>query len=388
MLTAIYNMTFLVAANLLVYDAIILFIKGKNNRPRQMLGITILSWGLMYLLFYIANRYHLVDYSILNGYSLISSHIFIWILFLFPLEVLLPGWLNYKKAVLMLTPFLVITSTYYLGMKLAGESVETLMSFQDLYAHIGRFNVWFRFIMLTGNFFFIYVLLHLLNMHESKYLKWQNENFSDLDSVDISWMIFYKHMMWCVCLCYVFVAITGSTWSIIVHLIVVFIGFSILFYKALFYENSFPEDFDESISAENQELPVSEQEVAINENIDTAVTLNSFEDKLADYVKTLKEWMDTEKPYLYKDFKLADVTRILPLNRSYLSRVFNEGFHQNFSEVVRNYRIEYAKHVLLKYPEMPLYKVAEICGFTSDSTFIKAFQKVTQLTPRQFKTEL
>lgn len=85
--------------------------------------------------------------------------------------------------------------------------------------------------------------------------------------------------------------------------------------------------------------------------------------------------------------KLSDVSRVLPLNRSYLSRVFNEGFGKNFNEVVRFYRVEYSREVLSKEPSFPLQKVAELCGFGSDSTFIRAFKQVTGMTPSQFKAK-
>ena len=68
-------------------------------------------------------------------------------------------------------------------------------------------------------------------------------------------------------------------------------------------------------------------------------TKNAFLNKLPAYHDEIANWMIKEKPYLNPSFKLMDVSNILPLNRTYLSRVFNDGFGESFSNVVRNYRI-------------------------------------------------
>ena len=287
----------------------------------------------------------------------------------------------------MLTPITIITIVYAIGLKLTGQEIEDFMTYQEIMESITQFNVWYRFIIFCCNLSFIYILFKFLYKDELQYIKWENENFSDLDSVDISWMQYYKHMMTAIILCYIAVAFCGSVWTIIIHTIVVTISFSILFYKGLFYENSYPEDF--STGSENPKVnALRTEELILNLKRENILNENSFEAKLPNYVEKLKNWMEQEKPYLYKDFKLGDTTRILPLNRSYLSRVFNEGFNQNFSEVVRMYRIEYAKEILTNHPELQIYKVAELCGFASDSTFTKAFQKVTGITPKQFKIQL
>ena len=376
-----------IASTLFIYDSILLFIRGKNNRARQMLGFTTLIWGIMYLIIFIVSLTGHISFPIFSGKGLISSHLFICIMFLFPLEVLLPGWMNMKRACIMLTPITIISIIYFIGLTITDQHIEEFISFQELKESISKFNVWYRFVIFICNFIFIYILMNLLNRNEIKYLKWQNENFSDKEDVDISWMNYYKNMITIIFLCYLFVVIWGSVWSIILHTFIVIICFSILFYKGLFYENSYPADFSNSSEGITKDTLTNET-VITDVKVENMINEHSFEAKLPTYVETLRQWMETEKPYLYKDFKLTDSTRVLPLNRSYLSRVFNEGFNQNFSEVVRSYRISYAKETLSKYPDLPLYKVAKLCGFASDSTFIRAFQKVTGITPTQYKSQL
>ena len=98
--------------------------------------------------------------------------------------------------------------------------------------------------------------------------------------------------------------------------------------------------------------------------------------------------MIKEKPYLNPSFKLMDVSNILPLNRTYLSRVFNDGFGESFSNVVRNYRIREAEWMLTNRRDIPVGQVGELCGFTSPSAFHRAFvQSHDGLTPNRYRKQ-
>lgn len=98
--------------------------------------------------------------------------------------------------------------------------------------------------------------------------------------------------------------------------------------------------------------------------------------------------MEKEKPYLNPGFKLMDVSDLLPLNRTYLSRVFNEGFGNSFSDVVREYRIREAEWMLANRKDIPVGQVGELCGFSSASAFHRTFtQSHDGLTPNRYRKQ-
>lgn len=132
----------------------------------------------------------------------------------------------------------------------------------------------------------------------------------------------------------------------VVHNIIIQLFFGFIFYKGFFHENPYPENFfrhtmNEEEARKNEEveeLPppltvdnVEQQEKSMNETV--------FLVKLPEYKTKVQQWMEETKPYLRKDFKLMDVAGVLPLNRTYLSQIFNEGWGESFSDVVRSYRI-------------------------------------------------
>ena len=107
--------------------------------------------------------------------------------------------------------------------------------------------------------------------------------------------------------------------------------------------------------------------------------------RLPEYTARLEEWMENEKPYLRKDFKLTDAMEILPLNRSYLSRLFNEGYGESFYHFVMRYRLAESRQLLISRPELSITAVASMAGFSSASVFCRAFTQEMKCSPLQWR---
>lgn len=101
----------------------------------------------------------------------------------------------------------------------------------------------------------------------------------------------------------------------------------------------------------------------------------------------LERWMQEQKPYRQKDFKLLDVMQVLPLNRSYISHLFNEGYGETFFNFVMRYRIEESVRLLENHPEMNIRRISDLCGFSSPSVFGRAFLKNKGVTPKQYRLD-
>ena len=95
--------------------------------------------------------------------------------------------------------------------------------------------------------------------------------------------------------------------------------------------------------------------------------------------------MTAEKPYLNKDFRLADMMQVLPLNRTYLSRFLKTEYGCNFYQLVTKYRIDEAQTIIRDTPEIKMCQVAELSGFTSAIVFNRAFKREIGLTPTEWQ---
>lgn len=93
---------------------------------------------------------------------------------------------------------------------------------------------------------------------------------------------------------------------------------------------------------------------------------------------------ENKKVYLNPDLTLQEVARELGTNRTYLSRLINSHFDQNFSAFVNTYRAKEANDLIRKSGKMTHSELAHRAGFgsvssmkrvikyhdTSDSTFL------------------
>ena len=220
-----------------------------------------------------------------------------------------------------------------------------------------------------------------------RYKKWSEDNYSSTDRMNISWLPFCALGFLCITVAYCFIVIYASLIWYIIHSIVIIIFFTYLFYKGLFHENPYPEGFfrntlDEEIAEKTNDYPSLHN---IEETPQTAKEDTVFSEKLPYYKEVVEKWMETSQPYLRVDFKLLDVAEVLPLNRTYLSRVFNESFGSSFSAVVQQYRLEEGRRLLLEHPDISVTQISHLAGFSSSSTFHHAFSKKMGMSPHAYR---
>ena len=102
------------------------------------------------------------------------------------------------------------------------------------------------------------------------------------------------------------------------------------------------------------------------------------------YRQTLEEWMENEKPYLNPDFKLLDLRKVLPLNRTYLSQFIHNEYDCSFYQFVNRYRIEEYQRLKTEHPEMKIGELSARCGFSSPTVFTRTFTQITGTTPSEW----
>ena len=94
--------------------------------------------------------------------------------------------------------------------------------------------------------------------------------------------------------------------------------------------------------------------------------------------------MEREKPYRNPDFKLVDLQKVLPMNRTYLSQFIHAEYDCSFYVFVNRYRVEEAKRVMSEHPGMKMAEVSSNCGFSSPSVFSRTFMTITGQSPKEW----
>lgn len=101
----------------------------------------------------------------------------------------------------------------------------------------------------------------------------------------------------------------------------------------------------------------------------------------------VKEFIEKQKPFLDADLTLYGLAEQLELKPNHLSQIINSGSGSNFYDFINGYRVEEAKTKITSEEsrQYTLLGVGMSCGFSSKSTFNRAFKKRTGLTPSEFK---
>lgn len=104
-------------------------------------------------------------------------------------------------------------------------------------------------------------------------------------------------------------------------------------------------------------------------------------------MRQISQLMEQEQLYLDSDLKLADLATRLHTNRNAVSACINNQRGYSFSQFISNYRVEHAKQLLRQHPDMKMTEVWMQSGFTTESSFFRAFKAATGLTPTEWKAE-
>ena len=129
---------------------------------------------------------------------------------------------------------------------------------------------------------------------------------------------------------------------------------------------------------------------------------DSFYENYTDLVKNTSKdaLMDTLKNYdengiiniiikyieenYQKNINLKDISDLVYLNSSYVSKLFKKNTGINLSDYMTLYRIKIAKEILCD-PQYKIYEVAYKVGFNGPKYFNKVFKSKTGMTPLEFR---
>ncbi|NDV80572.1 AraC family transcriptional regulator [Bacteroides sp. 51] len=90
--------------------------------------------------------------------------------------------------------------------------------------------------------------------------------------------------------------------------------------------------------------------------------------------------IDVDKLFLQKNLRVDDITSLIGTNRTYISRILREEYECNFWTFINIKRIEYAKEQALLDPTLSVEHLAEMCGFSHNTAFSRAFRQCEGIT--------
>ncbi|MFK2824010.1 AraC family transcriptional regulator [Arcobacter sp. YIC-80] len=93
--------------------------------------------------------------------------------------------------------------------------------------------------------------------------------------------------------------------------------------------------------------------------------------------------------YIYKNIEheitLDDLAKINKISKFHFHRIFKEETSENFSNVITSIRLQKAANLLISNKHSTITEISKLCGYSSHSSFIKAFKKRFLYTPTQWR---
>ncbi len=323
------------------YGAVLCFIHHKGVAARRLWATILITMGVWEIVLLVLTNtltptIMRVGTTTFSSLTIVVACVFAWLLLLYPTEVLRPGWLNLKFALLEL-------------------SLVVNLGLLDYFVPLDL--RWLIALYPVG-------LMAIISRHAWHYRRWCEENFSSFDDIDVQWIVRYLVMMslsgivfYWMCLSSLPTRAFTQQWFLM--FILAYTTERVLYrpdpWKRL---RTAPSDAEDNMPEEPSVVP------------DKAM---------------LEEWMDAEKPYRNPDFQLQDLQQVLPLNRTYLSRFIKTEYDCSFYQLVTRYRVEEAKRLLHEHPQMKIQEISEQCGFSSPTIFTRVFTRETGLNPSEWK---
>ncbi len=89
--------------------------------------------------------------------------------------------------------------------------------------------------------------------------------------------------------------------------------------------------------------------------------------------------------YIDTDINIDELCRELRVSRFHFQRIFKKQMGINIYENIKSIRLQKASNLLLTHHSSTISEIALSCGYSSQSSFIRAFQKRFSMTPTEWR---
>lgn len=329
---------------------------------RKSWAAILLVWGVLdVILFVFRFGFHIsaigsTPNNPLYNATVTLGNLLAWFLFIYPTQVLRPGWLNWWRALLLLMPIV-------------------LLELLDYYVDADLLPL----IMIYPALIFITLCTHV-----RKYRLWCEDNFSSMDKIDAQWIVRYLTIL----------AILGVSFYFISFCYIpnrMFTQNNLLFFMLAYATEQILFRPDPFVKAAQSAPDYLSRNETVSDGVEPAQdapdSLNQGANAANSEVVALSQWMDNDKPYRNPEFQLMDLRAVLPMNRTYLSNFINSHYSCSFFHWVNHYRVEEAKRLMKAHPDMKLSDIAAQCGFSSPAVFSRTFARETGMSPTAWNKE-
>lgn len=282
-------------------------------------------------------------------------------------ELSKPGWVTWKRLWLLSVPFTGFSLAYAITQSSA--LIDVYMGF-----------------LVTFGLTVFFIGLYYARI----YIRYIYANYSNVDDIDITWMLRVCLMAFPIELLWVLVTIVDTVEIVSIYYLVNIVLWQVVLHLC---KNLQPVEMlqEEAVSDGQEEAAEPSAAVADAPVATDAAAQPAAAAELRSYpfADELERMMVEEKLYLIPTLSLADLTTKIGTNRTYLSDYFCNVKHVTFYDYINEMRIRLASlPMMAEHREYTMEHIAAASGFNSLSTFRRAFKKFTGKTPREYRDKM
>jgi len=362
----------------------------NNNRSKNFLGINYAVASLLYFT-------HIVYFNQLSSLYLFWENIYIFcsiaiypLFFIYICLITRKKSYSYKNYLILIPAILLSLFSFvlYANMSFNDRLLYTDLLFQNKTINVQNLSPILRLQIFKHKLFMVVYILQLLPIIycSRKYIVEYNRKiknyYSDIENKTIhltnKWLLTF--------IIFSIISIVSSIIgkSLFLHstlmLFIAVIVFSILLYMiaylALRKNFSYEVFLDDVMKDELMLVSHAPQK----ENKKTIEIQKKF-------INDIISLLENDNIYKKHDLRISELANRLNSNRTHVSNIINDEFKTNFTDLINEYRFRYAKKVLSdpSNEHISISQVADMAGFSSDSSFYRIFKRKEGISPKDFR---
>lgn len=356
----LYIATVFAAALVFLLAALLLFARRKDGERSRIILAYIVSFSVIsYSIRFIDLSAGTIPYMIISADMLLVAIFMVTSYILYPIEVISPGYLNFKRIVGLYTPWMLLVFIYLVSRQF-GVDYFTYGTLPDMLKDAGQFQVWFRLALVL--FIFLPVLVPFFIPYTRRY-----------NNAGKTWMRNYSLLLATNCIAYILVL---GIDHIVVKTIYYFVsaGCSLgIVYMELFVRLIGTPSLD-------KEVPTQEKEENEPER-------NMQPKKSSPLSERLSAYIVSTQAYRNPDLSIVLLSAALFTNRTSLALAIHELGYESFNSYINALRIHDFIELVNNRKSENLQDAFYTAGFRSRATAIRNFRQVTGMTPSRYFRE-
>lgn len=365
----IYLASMFAGALVCLLAALLLISRRKEGeRSRIILSVIVLFSVFNYISRFIVVLNHGAPPLVVSTWMLLLAIFMIISYILYPIEVVSPGFLNFRRIVILYSPWLLLVGIYLLTLW-AGMEYAPFNSLLEMFPHAGSFEVWFRLLLCL--LIFMPVLCIFFIPYTRRYNNtdriWMRKYAITISVNTLAYLLILTIQDQIVRTLYYYVSVGCSLYIVYMELFVRLIG------KPVDMENERP-----GVSPEAFECVADEQVCNLPDDGTVVKSANTaMVDKLATYMQQTAAWRDP-------DLSLNALAFALCTNRTTLSQSIQDNGYDSYSTYINKLRI--ADFIAqIESGQSVNYQAAFFdVGFRSRATALRNFRQITGTTPSEY----